>query len=121
LDEALTILDSLSFWTPQELELTGDSPFYGYEYESIMQAELLYASGRFGDALRAYRIMADALFHSGAPAHLRMGQIYERQGKRREAASHYARFVELWKDCDPELRPILEDARRRIQGSPQKL
>ena len=115
MDEALTILDSLRFWTPQELELTGDSPFYGYEYESIMQAELLYEGGRFDDALRAYRIMADALFHSGAPAHLRMAQIYERQGDRRKAAEHYARFVELWKDCDPEFRPLVEEARSRMK------
>jgi hypothetical protein len=42
-----------------------------------------------------------------------MAEIYERQGNRQKAAEHFTRFVELWKDCDPEFRPLVEDARRR--------
>ncbi len=45
------------------------------------------------------------------PSHLRRAALYERLGDTRAAASHYARFVELWKDCDPEFRPLLEQAR----------
>jgi hypothetical protein len=66
------------------------------------------------EALQAYRGIADQLFHSGAPAHLRLAEIYEGQGEREKAAEHYARFAELWKDCDPELRPLVEEARRRM-------
>ena len=33
---------------------------------------------------------------------------------RRKAGHYYARFVELWKDCDPELRPQVDEARRRL-------
>jgi hypothetical protein len=49
-----------------------------------------------------------------APAHLREGEIYEKLGRPAQAADHYARFIELWKDCDPELRPTMEEARRRL-------
>jgi hypothetical protein len=28
----------------------------------------------------------------------------------------YARVVELWKDCDPELRPTWEAAQRALEG-----
>ena len=29
---------------------------------------------------------------------------------------HYSRFIYLWKDCDPELRPMVEDAERRLDA-----
>jgi DNA-binding SARP family transcriptional activator/TolB-like protein len=112
--EALTILDSLGFWTQDNLDLTGSSPFYAHEYDQFTRAELLYLLGRDREALQSFGAIADELFHSGAPAHLRLSQIYERQGERQKAADHYARFIELWKGCDPELRPLVEEARRRM-------
>ncbi len=114
LEESLSILDSLTLWTKEDLELGRDSPFYSHEYEVLMRAELLYAVGRYDEALRAFRQLADGLFHSGAPAHLRLAEIYERQGERQKAAAHYARFAELWKDCDPEFRPLVDLARSRM-------
>jgi DNA-binding SARP family transcriptional activator/TolB-like protein len=114
LNEALSTLDSVSFWTREDLELTGSSPFYSHEYEQFARAELRYETGRYEEALRSFRGIADELFHSGAPAHLRLAQIYERQGKRQKATEHYARFIELWKDCDPELRPLVEHAKQRM-------
>lgn len=50
---------------------------------------------------------------------LERGRIQERRGDPQQAAAHYARFVDLWKDCDPELRPILREAERglaRVRG-----
>jgi tetratricopeptide (TPR) repeat protein len=79
-----------------------------------MRAELLDAARRREDAIQTYRALADQLFHSGAPAHFRLAELYERQGDRQKAAAHYAKFAELWKDCDPELRPLVEQARRRV-------
>ena len=49
-----------------------------------------------------------------APAHLQQAEIYEKLGDKQEAAGHYQRFLKLWGDCDPELRPMLEEARRRL-------
>jgi tetratricopeptide (TPR) repeat protein len=116
-DQALAILDSAEFWSPRARggqKPTGGSPFYLKEYDRFIRAELLHTLGRDGEALQAYRGIADQLFHSGAPAHLRLAEIYERRGERQKARDHYARFAELWKDADPELQPLVEDARRRM-------
>jgi tetratricopeptide (TPR) repeat protein len=93
---------------------TGGSLFYLKEYDLFIRAELLRTLERDSEALQAYRAIAGLLLHSGAPAHLRLAEIYEAQGERQKAAEHYARFAELWKDCDPELRPLVEEARRRM-------
>jgi tetratricopeptide (TPR) repeat protein len=76
---------------------------------------VLFQLERYQEALQAYRSIADELFHSGAPAHFRLAEIHQRLGQREKATQHYSRFVDLWKECDPELRPILEEARRKIQ------
>ena len=51
-----------------------------------------------------------------APAHKRLGELYEAKGERAKAASHYATFVELWKDADPELQPHVREARERLRN-----
>jgi hypothetical protein len=51
-----------------------------------------------------------------APAHLRQAQIHERRGDRDEAARHYARFIDFWRDSDPEFRPLVDEARRRLDA-----
>jgi tetratricopeptide (TPR) repeat protein len=113
-EQAVATLDSAGFWAQEDLNGIAESPFYGHEYERFTRAELLDSLGRQGEALQAYQSIADQLFHTGAPAHLRVARIYERQGERQKAAAHYARFAELWKDCDPEFRPLVEEARRRM-------
>ena len=50
-----------------------------------------------------------------APAHKRLGELYEQRGDRARARVHYERFVELWKDCDPELRPAVLEVRQRLR------
>ena len=37
-----------------------------------------------------------------------------RPGVRANAASYFAKFVELWKDADPELQPKVREARARL-------
>jgi eukaryotic-like serine/threonine-protein kinase len=50
-----------------------------------------------------------------AQAHRWLGELYEAQGKTREAIEQYARFVELWADADPELQPQVSEVRSRLQ------
>jgi tetratricopeptide (TPR) repeat protein len=113
---ALNLLDQASFWTRTDVQPTGDSPFYVHEYERFVRAELLNALGRSTEALTSYVQMADNLFHLGAPAHLRLAQIYDHLGDRRRAVGHYARFIALWKDCDAHLRPLVVEAQRRLDA-----
>jgi tetratricopeptide (TPR) repeat protein len=45
--------------------------------------------------------------------HFRVAGLYEKKGVRSEAVRHYRRFLELWKDADPEL-PEPGMARERL-------
>jgi tetratricopeptide (TPR) repeat protein/tRNA A-37 threonylcarbamoyl transferase component Bud32 len=58
------------------------------------------------------RIFVDGQF--AAAAHKRLGELYEAKGDRANALDHYEKFVELWKNADPELQPQVVDVRRRI-------
>jgi tetratricopeptide (TPR) repeat protein len=49
-----------------------------------------------------------------AATYLRLGELWEDKGDRTKAASYYARFVDLWKNADPELQPRVADVRRRL-------
>ena len=49
-----------------------------------------------------------------AGMHERLGELYEAKGDRSRAAPHYAQFVALWRDADPELQPRVTEARRRL-------
>ena len=49
-----------------------------------------------------------------ATVYRQLGALYERQGEVEKAKRSYQRFVELWKDCDPALRPEVARVRRRL-------
>ncbi len=48
-----------------------------------------------------------------ARSYYMLGKIFQEKGWGEKAIEHYARFLELWKDADPEI-PELEDARDRL-------
>jgi serine/threonine protein kinase/tetratricopeptide (TPR) repeat protein len=50
-----------------------------------------------------------------APSHKRLGELYEQRGDKEKARSHYSRFVEQWKDSDPELRSTVLEVRERLR------
>jgi serine/threonine-protein kinase len=49
-----------------------------------------------------------------APSYKRLGELYEAKGDRKRAADYYGRFVDLWKDADPELQPGVREVRQRL-------
>jgi serine/threonine-protein kinase len=49
-----------------------------------------------------------------APIEFYLGQVNERLGNFNQARLHYARFVDWWKDCDPEVRPLWEEGRKGL-------
>jgi tetratricopeptide (TPR) repeat protein len=48
-----------------------------------------------------------------AKAYFQLGKISEQQGKKAEAAEHYRKFLDLWKEADPG-RPEVDDAKKRL-------
>jgi hypothetical protein len=58
------------------------------------------------------RVMIDA--DELAPAYRELGTLYTDLGDTVRASHAYGRFLELWKDADPELRPQVTWVRRRL-------
>ena len=46
----------------------------------------------------------------------RLGELYRQRGESGKARAYSTRFVELWKDCDPKLRPQVNQVRQMAQG-----
>jgi serine/threonine-protein kinase len=93
------------------------SPLYSGSLQRFQRAAFLEQVGRLEEALRWYGSfeqisMYDFVFL--APSHLRRAEIYERLGDLDQARLHYARFIELWSDPDPELRPSVDRAQERL-------
>jgi len=85
--------------------------------ERYIRAQALEALGRYQEALVWYAsfgwVSGEEMFYV-APALLRSAEIYERLGDAEAAALHYRRFITRWRDCDPELRPVVEEAERAL-------
>lgn len=106
LDSSTRSTSFVSAWT---------SSFVSQAYERYARAEILHQLGRETEALRWYGTFGENSPYDLvylAPALYRQGQIEERLGNRVRAALRYASFLALWKDCDPELRPLMADATR---------
>ena len=96
--------------------------FYDEPLVHYLRAEILYGEGRLEEALPWYASLDDGgvapaalagVFYLG-PSYLRQAQIYDQLGENDTAIDFYERFIELWKDCDVELRPHVEEARERL-------
>jgi tetratricopeptide (TPR) repeat protein len=115
--EALDLIEKAALQTWLEYPLA--SPFWSQAYERFLRAELLQELGRHEEALGWYatfeeHTVFDRVYH--APALLRSGEIYEEIGEREKARRHYERFAALWRDSDPELRPLVAEAEERLRG-----
>jgi tetratricopeptide (TPR) repeat protein len=119
LEGALRLLESEPFHVDFGSGRT--SAFYGLGRERYLRAELLNSLGRDEEALGWYRGLGEIFPYDiiyVAPSHLRQAEIHELAGRSKEAAAHYARFIELWSGSDSELRPAVADARRRLATLP---
>jgi tetratricopeptide (TPR) repeat protein len=113
--QALAILEGPGLETNFYLAIW--SPFFSLDHERFVRADLLERVGRSEEALAWYSSFAESGFADliyQAPSDVRRGEILERLGRKEAAAEHYARFVLLWRTCDPDLAPILEDVQGRL-------
>jgi tRNA A-37 threonylcarbamoyl transferase component Bud32/tetratricopeptide (TPR) repeat protein len=49
-----------------------------------------------------------------AGAHKRLGELYEAKGDASRAIAHDEKFVELWRNADPELQPHVAEVKQRL-------
>jgi tetratricopeptide (TPR) repeat protein len=78
----------------------------GGHADSAIAVFARYANGLYRDPL------TDGLQLAGS--HKRLGELYEAKGDRQNAAAHYAKFIQLWKNADPELQPKVAEVKRRL-------
>jgi tetratricopeptide (TPR) repeat protein len=71
--------------------------------------------GQSEKAERAYRRLATGDDFAGGPlGYLHLGRIYERTGRPAEAMAAYDAFASAWQRADPELQPLVGEAREAM-------
>ena len=86
--------------------------------ERYAKAEMAQHVGRLDEAAQLFDSFEQTGVQSlpwAAPGHFARAELLERLERRREARSEYERVAELWREADPEVRPMWEEARRRAQ------
>jgi DNA-binding SARP family transcriptional activator len=93
------------------------SSFLSQSHERWLSAEVLEAMDRPREALAWYQSVPqnsplDVVYL--ASAHLRRAALHEQLEEPDLAAHAYARFLELWHDCEPELHHVLRAAQDHL-------
>jgi tetratricopeptide (TPR) repeat protein len=84
-----------------------------YAYDLAGQSDsALAVFERYLNTPDAARLGTDAQYR--AVSHKRLGELYEARNDTENALSHYLKFVDLWKNADPELQPRVTEVRARI-------
>jgi tetratricopeptide (TPR) repeat protein len=99
-------------------QLSMSSPYDGLILERYTRGEVLHSLGRYEEALpwleHLGEVNAMELAYKPA-ATFRRAEIYEALGRPEEAAGQYARFAEMWRDADPDLQPLVAQARAAVR------
>ena len=89
------------------------APFLAAAYDRAGEVDSARAVlSRYVSATNNGHIHTDALVLGQSLQ--RLGEIEETKGDRQAAARHYARLLDLWKDADSELKPRIDDVRKRL-------
>jgi tetratricopeptide (TPR) repeat protein len=113
LREAETVDPIWEEWFDQPLIRMHERPELARTFERLGMADSAIAVyERYLRARALYRTEMDA-FHL-AHALQRLGALHEERNQPTVAACYYNWFVNLWGEADPELRPLAEAARQRV-------
>jgi DNA-binding SARP family transcriptional activator/TolB-like protein len=120
LEEALEVLDG----QPRRIRIQWlySAPFYPAPEDRFLRGEIYARLERYDEALNWYAAIGTVTGYDSpylAMSHLRRAEIYDRLGEGVKAAEHYEKFVDLWRDCDPELRPLVDEARSALERLPE--
>jgi tetratricopeptide (TPR) repeat protein len=88
-------------------------PYLGQAFEAAGQADSAVAAySRYAATTNGFRAGLDPVWLAAVLR--REGELYEAKGDRAKALDYYGRFVDLWKDADPELQPVVKDVKQRM-------
>ncbi|HYV50358.1 MAG TPA: protein kinase, partial [Dongiaceae bacterium] len=91
-----------------------DLPLMARAYEMLnMPDSALVSYERFVTVPQFFRLREDA-FYLGASL-VRLGELYEARGDRTRAIEYYSRFVDLWKNADPDLQPRVRAVKAKVE------
>ncbi len=85
----------------------------GRAYERANQPDSALAVYERAITSNGLSLMSDEV-GSLALIYRRIGELYDQRGDAARARDYYGRFVDLWKNADPELQPLVRDVRARI-------
>ncbi|HJU86426.1 MAG TPA: adenylate/guanylate cyclase domain-containing protein [Gemmatimonadota bacterium] len=93
------------------------SELYAHSFARFLRARALQATGRGEEAEGWFEGLSATPFETAfrGPLLLHRAEIREAAGDREGAARLYREFVDLWKDADPELQPMVEEARAALR------
>ncbi len=94
------------------------SPYDGGVLERYTQGVVLQDLGRYEESLGWLANLGRTTWLELAylpAAELHQAEIQEALLRPEKAAEHYARFVEMWREADPELQPRVEEARAALR------
>ncbi|MDH4271107.1 MAG: tetratricopeptide repeat protein, partial [Candidatus Aminicenantes bacterium] len=119
--EAISLLEKAP---PKVLISLSYSPYliaYNFPFLKDALARAYEKNGEIDKAIAEYERLTAFYPKSGAPFlihpkyYYRLAKLYEQKGLGEKAKAPYARFLELWKDADPD-QPEVEDAKTRLAG-----
>ena len=116
-DPAAALAELGQPWLDPRTHSSHRSSIFAQVADRYLRAELLQEAKRSAEAISAYGSVGDysvdGLMYSG-PSHLARARIYAQMGNRAKANEHLRRFLEMWRDCDPALRPLRDAAEREL-------
>jgi len=112
--DVLTILEDAAQYALTNMSYSG---LHDRPYQRYLRALALEKVGRLKEAAPWFEYIDEKTERTlgfVAPAHLRLGGIYEQTGDDAKALNHYKAFLELYRDCDERYQPMVEKARLRV-------
>jgi tetratricopeptide (TPR) repeat protein len=91
------------------------SQLFAFSGPIILRGNTLFELGRYREALQWFGTVSLAP-HAHGYGWYRQAHAHEALGETDRAAELYRNFIRRWAEADPDLQPLVEDARQRLEA-----